>query len=84
MLPRDEYGPGMPMPSYILPPQGIDGDTGGERGIDAAAQPQHYLPETAFANVIAGTEDKRGIRAGLQSFIASMNIAGSGSPYRSR
>ena len=43
---------------HVVPAQGRDGQGGGDRRIDAAAQADDNLVETAFAEIVAEPEDK--------------------------
>ena len=42
----------------VLAAHGFDGDGGGERGIDAAAEPDEHAREAALADVVARAEDQ--------------------------
>ena len=51
-------GPGHGHTKHVVPAQGRDGQGGGDRRIDAAAQADDNLVETTFAEVVAEPEDK--------------------------
>ena len=49
----EEYGPGMPTPVTFSRADRIDGDGGGERRIDAAAEADDHALKAALVDVIA-------------------------------
>ena len=75
MLPWRRVRSGHADPDHVFLAQRVHGDCSGERRVDAAAESQHNLLEAALAHVIARAKNERRIRAGLDAFVAIMNVA---------
>ena len=66
----------------IFRAQRIGGDGGHERGIDAAAQPDHHFAKSAFAHVIARADHQRAISRFELIGNLRTDVAGAGWRYR--